>query len=123
MIKIVNKSRFLLSGALALGLAAQAAIASATVNCRAIWPAQFTDCRSGVDRAAGSGSNGAGGVRNLFVNMLAGTVRAQAAALDSNGVLIAANCTATDTNISSLITGSASCTTANAPSFLFVTVD
>jgi hypothetical protein len=119
---ISRKSRALLTGAVICGVASQAALASASVFCRALWPATITQCQSSstADNANGSGSNGAGTLRNISVNWVQGTVNAQAAVLNAQGQAIA-GCIATDTSINGL-SATISCNTANASS-LFITAN
>jgi hypothetical protein len=120
--KIITKGRALLTGAIIAGIASQAALASASVFCRALWPATFTQCQSTStgDSATGFGSNGAGTTRNLSVTWLAGTVGAQAAVLNSQGQAIA-GCLATDAFIDGT-PGTDTCSTASA-SALFITAN
>ncbi len=125
---IVNKTRAAIFSAILLPIATQAHVASAAVFCRAFWPATITQCANTLsgtiqDSGTGSGTNVTVGSTNrkVTVTWVAGTVSAQAGALNSQGQAIA-GCSITD---GSKVDGSRSvnCFTADPPAAFFMTAD
>lgn len=119
----MNMIKTVVSSAIICGLAAPA-VASASSLCRTFWPETVTQCQSNLDNANGSGLNfvSGGNNRRVTVNWTGGTVKAQAAPLDSNGVAITA-CRAEDLSLNSGPAQIKDCFTANPPVFFFVTGD
>jgi hypothetical protein len=120
--QILGKSRALATAAVICALATQAAVASASALCRAVWPESITQCQSDVEKASGIGVNNGGTQRGITVEWFSGTVNAQAAALNAQGQAIA-GCIATDSTVNSGFGVTTFCNTASPPSFFFIAVD